>query len=356
MRYLSQLKKKTLKNKVCLLRLDFNTAGNWRLLASLPTLKFLSANCRAVVILSHKGRPNGFNQALTLRPMTRQISKLLKTTVSFVPQFRFEEIKKRIQSSPRGSIFFLENLRFLKEEGGNSPILAKRLASLGDLYVNDAFAVSHRANASISAINKFLPGFAGFELEAEIKNLSRVIKKPQKPLVVILGGLKIEDKLRVVKNLHRAAFAFLIGGALNTALIHKLAGVGKLVLSEDFKYEKGAIRDIGPKSIKRFQDEIKKANTIIWNGPAGNINKSKFTAGTKAIAKSITANLKSFKVVGGGETVAYLKKIRLDKKFDFVSTGGGAMLDFLAGKKLPGIAALESNSRASLAKRREALK
>lgn len=339
--YLSRLKKETLKNKVCLLRLDFNTAGNWRLLASLPTLKFLSANCRAVVILSHKGRPNGFDKTLTLRPMTRQISKLLKKTVSFVPHFRLKETKKRIQSSPRGSIFFLENLRFTKEEERNSSILAKRLASLGDFYVNDAFAVSHRANASISAISRFLPGFAGFELESEIKNLSRAIKKPRKPLVVILGGLKIEDKLRVVKNLHRAASAFLIGGALNTALINKLAGVEKLVLSEDFKYEKGAIRDIGSKSIKRFQKEIKKANTIIWNGPVGNINKSKFTAGTKAIAQAVTTNLKSFKIAGGGETVTYLKKLKLDKKFDFVSTGGGAMLDFLAGKKLPGLEALK---------------
>ncbi|MDP3998985.1 MAG: phosphoglycerate kinase [bacterium] len=344
-RFLSQLKPVNLKDKVCLLRLDFNTDDNWRWLASLPTLKLLTAHCQAVVILSHKGRPAGREKRLSLKRYAKDISRAIKKPVSFAPHFRFPEIKKIIQSSPKKSVFLLENLRFLKEEGDNSSALAKRLATLGDLYINDAFAVSHRANASISAITKFLPSFAGFELEAEIKNLSRVIKKPQKPLVVILGGLKIEDKLRVVKNLHRTASAFLIGGALNTAIIHKISGIGKLVLSEDFKYEKGAIRDIGPKSIKKFGKEILTARTIIWNGPAGDITKPKFTAGTKAIARAVTANLKSFKIVGGGETVAFLKKLKLDKKFDFVSTGGGAMLDFLAGKKLPGLEALKINKR-----------
>lgn len=339
MRYLSQLAPADLKNKICLLRLDFNTEDNWRILASLPTLNFLAAHCRATVILSHKGRPKGFEKQLSLKKYAGELKKLLNKSVVFIPHFHFEKIKNSVQSSPRGSLFLLENLRFLKGEGDNNPALAEQLASLGDFYVNEAFAVSHRANASVVAITKFIKSYAGFGLEAEIKNLSRIIKNPQKPLAVILGGLKIEDKLGVYKNLKNKASAFLIGGALDKQFLNKK--FPKVLWPVDFLYEKGVIRDIGPKSIKKFQGEIKKARTIIWNGPLGNINKKKFEKGTRKIAKSVAANKKAFKLVGGGETVMYLKKLKLDKKFDFVSTGGGAMLDFLAGKKLPGLEVLK---------------
>lgn len=308
-------------------------------MASLSTLKFLTANCRSVIILSHKGRPNGFKKSLSLRKYTKELSKLLKKLVVFFPYFRFEEIKNLIQSSPKKSVFLLENLRFLKEEADNNLVLAEHLASMGDFYVNDAFAVSHRANASVVAIAKYLPSYAGFGLEAEVKNLSQVMKNPEEPLVIILGGLKIEDKLGVVKNLQQKASAFLIGGALNK----KILGfkMPKLIMAVDFKYEKGIIRDIGPQSIKLFQKYIQGAKTIFWNGPLGNINKKQFQNGTKAIIKSVIANKKAFKVTGGGETVMYLKKLKLDKKFNFISTGGGAMLDFLTGKELPGIKALK---------------
>jgi 3-phosphoglycerate kinase len=340
-RFLTQLKPVNLKNKICLLRLDLNTEDNWRLLASLPTLKFLTANCRAVIILSHKGRPVGFEKKLSLRKYSVELKKLLGKIVIFIPHFRFEEIKNLVESSPQGSIFLLENLRFLKEEGDNNPVLAEHLASLGNFYVNEAFAVSHRANTSVVAVTEYLPSYAGFGLESEIKNLSKVMQKPAQPLVVVLGGLKIEDKLGIYHNLKKQASAFLIGGALDKNVL-KLQ-LPKLVIPVDFKYEKGIIRDIGPKSVKLFQKHIKSAKTILWNGPLGNINKKRFEAGTRAIAKAIAANKEAFKVTGGGETVTYLKKLKLDKKFDFVSTGGGAMLEFLAGKKLPGLEALRSN-------------
>lgn len=341
MRYLSELKAEDLSGKVCLLRLDFNTEDNWRLEASAPTLDFLAKNCQATVILSHKGRPSGYEKSLSLRPLRSAIHRVVRKKVAFIPHFRFLEIKELISASPAGSVFLLENLRFLDGEGENNPVLAEHLASLGDIYVNDAFAVSHRANASVVAITKFLESYAGLRLEEEIKNLSEVMTKPPKPLVVVLGGAKIENKLQIYENLKKSAHKFLIGGALDEKILNKLRGKEKILLPVDFKKSKGVIKDIGAQSAKIFEKEIKSAKTIIWNGPVGDIRYKKFTDGTRAAAKAVSKNKKAFKVVGGGETVMFLKKLKLDKKIDFVSTGGGAMLEFLAGKKLPGIEALK---------------
>lgn len=350
MRYLSKLKNKNLKDKVCLLRLDFNTEDHWRMDASIPTIKFLLPRCKAVVILSHKGRPGGVDKQLSLKPTAKVLSQKLKEQAIFISHFRFKEIRSLIYSSPKKSLFLLENLRFLKEEAENGKVLAEHLAMLGDFYINDAFAVSHRANASVVAIAEFLPSYAGLELESEIKNLSKVMKNPKKPLVIVLGGLKIENKLGVVKNLKNKASVFLIGGALNKKLLD--LKLPKVLWPKDFKKENEVIRDIGNESIRLFKKEIKSAKTIIWNGPLGNILDKRFQDGTKEIAKAVAGNKKAFKVIGGGETVMFLRKLKLEKKIDFISTGGGAMLDFLAGKKLPGIAALEGEPRQS----REALK
>ncbi len=348
MHYLSAIKSKALKNKICLLRLDFNTEDNWRMDASLPTIRFLLARCKSVVILSHKGRPRGFSaqggpaggwdDSLSLRPVSKILSRKLKKKVIFVPHFRFQEIGNLLKSSPNGSIFLLENLRFLEGEAENSAILAEHLSGLGDLYVNDAFAVSHRANASVVAITKFLPSYAGLELEKEIQQLSQAIKNPKKPLVVVLGGLKIEDKLRVVDNLRPKSPVFLVGGMLTDELIHKLNNA-ELVLPVDFKKDGETNRDIGPETVKKFCKIIKGAKTIIWNGPVGDIRDRRFKKGTIEIAKCVAS--KKFSIVGGGETVMFIKKLKLDKKISFISTGGGAMLDFLAGRELPGIKALE---------------
>lgn len=338
MRYLKDLARKNLKKKTAILRLDFNTEDNWRMVASVPTVNFLRRKCRAVVILSHWGRPAGFEASLCLKKKAQSLSKLIKKTVVFVPHFRFKEIQKWIDASPAGSVFLLENLRFLKGESENSDQLASQLATLGDFYVNDAFAVSHRTAASVVSLPKLLPRYAGFELEAELKSLGRVMKNPKRPLVVVLGGLKIEDKLDLARNLEKKASAFLIGGALTLSILKD--NIRKAVWPVDFRKENGTIKDIGDKTEKLFSGKIKEAKTIIWNGPVGDIGRKEFRSGTQAIARAIAKNNAAFTVVGGGETVMFLKNLKLDKKIDFISTGGGAMLDFLAGKALPGIRAL----------------
>ncbi|MDE2001692.1 MAG: phosphoglycerate kinase [Patescibacteria group bacterium] len=339
-RFLRTAKKSELKDRIALLRLDFNTEDNWRMDASLQTIRFLLGKSRSVVILTHKGRPDGFEQRLSLRPVAKTLARKLKKKVVFIPHFRFRDIADLVRSAPKGSVFLLENLRFLDGEEANSPVLAEHLASVGDFYVNDAFAVSHRANASVDALPRRMPRYAGLELEAEMKNLTRAMHSPRKPLMVILGGLKIEDKLTVYQNLKRKASLFLLGGALTDDVMRTLAKP-KLMLPVDFRRdETGAVRDIGPKTEKVFCAELRRAKTILWNGPLGNIDDIRFRRGTKAIA-SCVAKSKGFTIAGGGETVMFLKKLKLDKKISFISTGGGAMLDFLAGKKMPGIEALK---------------
>ncbi len=328
-----------LKGKICLLRLDFNTADDWRMEASLPTVKFLHKHCQALVILSHKGRPDGIEESLSLRPESKKLSEALKKEVTFIHHFNLQEIGTQIRSAPKKSAFLLENLRFLPEETKGSAYFAKSLAELGDMYVNDAFAVSHRNDASVAGIAEFLPSFAGFELEKEIKNLSKAIKQPKKPLVVIMGGSKIENKLSVFKNLKPKASLFLLGGLLNDTIL-KMKDK-KLLLPVDLVRDGGDIKDIGPQTAILFAKAVAKAKTIIWNGPVGDIEMEKYSLGSRAIAKAVTANKAAFIIVGGGETVMFLKRIGASKKIDFISTGGGAMLDFLSGKKLPGITALE---------------
>lgn len=346
MRLLSELKKEKLTDKICLLRLDFNTEDNWRMEAVLPTIKFLIKKCHSVVILSHRGRPAKVASSklkvgkFSLKPQAEQLSRLLGRNVIFIKDFNFDEIKKKVFSAKKGSLFLLENLRFLEGEEKNSIALAKQLASFGDIYVNDAFAVSHRANASVSAITEFIKSYAGFNFESEIKNLSSAIKKPKKPLIVILGGIKIKDKITVIKGLYKKADKFLIGGAVNRNILSLKNG--KVIVPVDFKKANDdSIRDIGDNTVAVFCNQIKKAGTIIWNGPLGNIDIKKFEGGTRIVMNCIAKNKKAFKLIGGGETIMYLKKLGLDKKMNFISTGGGAMLDFIAGKKLPGIKALE---------------
>ena len=358
--YLSKIGISKLKG-TALLRLDFNTKDDWRMKAALPTIQFLQKHADKVVILSHKGRPLGFQSQFTLKTDAEELSDLLRRPVAFLPGFNFLQLRSEIEQAKSKSVFVLENLRFMRGEAENEQMFAKNLASLGDYFVNEAFAVSHRENASVAAITSFLPSYAGLGFELEIKNLSRVMTHPKKPLVMILGGAKIEEKLGVIKYFKTKADAFLMGGALaNTLLYLKGVNVGKsliekktsketkallalasIVLPTDFRGESDMIYDIGSESEKRFVDEIKKAKTIVWNGPIGLIEKRQYMNGTLAVARATAANTKAFSVVGGGETVMALKRANLDKQISFISTGGGAMLDFLAGKKLPGIAALE---------------
>ena len=346
-----------------LLRLDFNTEDDWRMRAVLPTIKFLLKTSEKIVIASHHGRPIGTDKKLSLRKNAATLSRFLWRKVIFMPDFDFEKIKEEIKRAPRGSMFLLENLRFNPGEEKNDPKFAKQLASLADFYVNDAFAVDHRANASLVAITKFLPSYAGFELENEIKSLSVLIKKPKHPFVFIVGGAKAADKLGAITYFKKKADWFLLGGGpANTILTLRGMDVKKsvrdtdprdikemklfsrnkkIIVPLDFRWHADAIWDIGPKSAVLFAKKIAAARTILWSGPLGLIEKSAYARGSIAVAKAVVKNRKALSVMGGGETVTFLEKYKLDKKFSFISTGGGAMIDFLAGKKLPGIVALE---------------
>jgi len=360
-RYLRAASRKKLGGTV-LLRLDFNTKDDWRMRAVVPTITFLLKTSDHIVILSHRGRPNGVDKKFSLRKNAATLTRLLGRKVIFLEKFNFPAARAKIAASPRGSVFLLENLRFDPGEEKNDPKFARKLASLGDCYVNDAFAVSHRANASVAAITKFLPSYAGLELEREIVSLSRVMKNPRHPLVFIAGGAKAADKLSVLKYFRTKADWFLLGGGpANTILALRGMDVKKsvrdmdpkdvaamkrfstaksIIIPSDFVWHGNLIWDIGPKTVAKFNEKIMKARTIIWSGPLGLIERPAYARGSLAVARAVVRNRRAFSVTGGGETVMFLKKYRLDKKFSFISTGGGAMLDFLAGEKLPGITAL----------------
>lgn len=380
MKYLSSLKNKNLSGKITLLRLDLNIADSElknknhpRLAGSLPTIEFLIKRGAEIIILSHRGRPKGIEEKYSLKPLAGILSKLLKKPVRFINfntgasdvlnigvNFGTSDVPN-IKNSPSGSVFILENLRFLPGEEKNDKKFAKQLASLGDFYVNDAFAVSHRANASVEAITRFLPSYAGLLMEKEIENLNKAMKKPRKPFVIILGGAKISDKLGIIKNFKKRADKFLIGGGIaNTFLVAEGLPIGdsifeekmvseakkflkspKIILPVDYAIENKKIFDIGPQTVENYTNIIKKAKTIIWNGPMGYFENPKFAKASKSIAKAVVKN-KAFAVIGGGETTAIVSSIKYQVLRNiFVSTGGGAMLEYLAGKKLPGITALK---------------
>ena len=283
---------------VALVRLDFNTEDEWRMEASLPTLRLLLGRGMSIVVMSHRGRPKGFDKKLSLKKDAKRLSKYLKRNVRFIPHFRFGEIKQMIAASPAGSVFVLENLRFLLGEERNSKALGKTLATLGNIYVNDAFAVSHRDDASVDAITRFLPKYAGLELEAELTHLSRAMRKPKRPLVLILGGGKAHDKLGVIRYFAKKAHAILVGGASgNTILkfrgievgnsrvdaeaadrpmLKKFAKFPKIVTPIDSRELKTAMVDIGPRTEKLFANYISRARTVIWSGPMGVIEEKRF--------------------------------------------------------------------------------
>jgi phosphoglycerate kinase len=362
-KYVTSTKASNIKG-IALLRLDFNTTDDWRMKAVIPTVKYLLKNSGKIVIVSHRGRPNGFDPKFSLKKDATKLSRLLGgKKVTFINHFRFDEIKKEIAKAPHGAIFLLDNLRFLKGEEENSLVLAKKLSTLADFYVNDAFAVSHRANASVAAITNFLPSYAGIELENEIHSLGKAMMHSKHPLVLILGGAKASDKLGVIAYFKNKADWFLLGGgSANTmlslngmdvkssikdsdpkdlAVLKTLARYKSVILPRDFVWHKGSILDLGPGTVSDFSKKISTAGTIIWSGPLGLIEKKQYAKASIAVARAVTRNRRAFSVSGGGETVMFLKEYGLDKKFSFISTGGGAMIDFLAGKKLPGIEALK---------------
>lgn len=347
MHYLNKINSDQLRNKTCLLRVDLNIKSlkdTYKINSIIPTIKFLLAKKARVIILSHRGRPNGIDNKLSLKPIARILSKKINTTVKFLPDLDLKTVKENIEHDTKSKIFCLENLRFLPGEEKNNKDLARSLASMGNIYINDAFAVSHRKNASIFAITKYIKSYAGPLLEKEILGLTKATKKPKQPLIIILGGTKIEDKINIVKNLNSQAKFFLLGSSvfneINDPVVKKILKNKKCLLPKDFLKKDGKYFDIGPKTIALYKEIISKANTIIWNGPVGMFENKKYSKGTTEVARAII-NSKAFKVIGGGETANFILNKKMNKNIDLLSTGGGAMLDFLAGKKMPGLEALK---------------
>ena len=314
------------KNKRVLVRCDFNVPlddkGNilddFRIRRTLPTIDYLIKKGAKVILMSHLGSPDGkFVKELQLKPVSEKLAELLG---------------KKIE--------LLENLRFDPGEESNDENFAKELAKKGDIYINDAFGACHRAHASIVGIPKYLPSGAGFLLEKEVLCLTRLSTNPSKPLVAIIGGAKIETKMKLIDKISEFADLVLVGGLIKKEIKEKnikLKNPQKIVEPVD---EAGEGKDIGSKTIKLFKEKILQAKTIFWNGPLGKIEEKEFTAGTEELAKAIIES-GAYSVVGGGETVEFINQLGFGEKFSHVSTGGGAMLAFLSGEKLPGLSALK---------------
>ncbi len=314
-----------------------------------------------VIILSHRGRPKGKETSLSLRSFVGPLSKKLKKKVVFLNNFDFWKIAKRVKESESGSIFLLENLRFLPGENKADRNLAKSLASLGDRFINDDFPTSHHENASNFGLSKLLPSAIGANFKLELKKLDKVMRKPRKPIVLIIGGAKILDKLGVVKNfLNKADYILLGGGPAITMLKARGVHIGKslydpkalikikhLMLKEkivtpvDWKVRKDAIFDIGPHTIKLYGELIQGAGTIIWNGPMGKFEDRSFREGTNALYRAILAQKTANVLIGGGDTLSAISLPKKLRKNVFVSSGGGAMLTYLSGAKLPALKAIK---------------
>lgn len=362
---------KNLKGKTALVRIDLNIGETKnlkkhpRIKGAIQTIKFLRANDCRVVLLSHRGRikTETDKKNLSLKPFAKVFSDILDTQVDFVDYKKIstpsvQTLSMLIKKSKKKSVFLLENTRFFNGEEKNEIQLAKRLANFGDFFVNDAFSVSHRANSSVCAITKFLPSYVGLLLERELKELSAVLQSPTKPLIVILGGAKISDKIGLINNFKNKAEKFLLGGGIaNTLFAYDGLPVGdslyekdinldflknirkKIILPSQVNIFDRKILDISPEAVREFEKEILKAKTIIWNGPMGYFEDKRFAKGTETLKKSVLKNKTAKIIIGGGETAALFTGV--NQKNIFVSSGGGAMLEFLSGVKLPGIEVLK---------------
>jgi phosphoglycerate kinase len=381
-----------LKGKRVFIRVDFNVPqdekGNLtddtRILLSLPTIRFASDAGGKVVLASHLGRPKGKKDPkFSLAPVAERLSKLVGKKVALAPDCIGEEVRKQIGAMKEGEVVLLENLRFHPEEEKNEEAFSRALASLCDTYVNDAFGAAHRAHASTEGMTRYVKTVAaGFLMMKEIGSLEKALVSPQKPYVAILGGAKVSDKIGVIRNLLDKVTTLLIGGGMaytflkgegfqigrslveedqvtfSLKLLEKAKGKIKLLLPSDHvaaermdiqakreivkndKIPAGWVcLDIGPETVKTFSEEIKSAQTIVWNGPMGVFEMEPFSRGTFAIAKAV-ANSSAFSIVGGGDSVSAVNKAGVADKISHISTGGGASLEFLEGKKLPGIEAL----------------
>jgi len=377
------------KNKRVLLRCDFNVPldergvilDDFRIKQTIPTIEYLIEKGAKIILMSHLGKPEGkVVENLRLTPVQEKLMEYLDISITKAPDCLGKEIEDWISEMQPGEILLLENLRFHKEEEENKENFTKSLASLADIYINDAFSACHRTHASIVGIPKYLPSCIGLLLEKEIKILSKILQDPWRPLVIIIGGAK-NDKINFLFHFLEKTDHLLLGGKIaNTILIAKGISLGKELLEKEIinivkKIELtdpklhlpidgiitlenltenhcreggvGSVRreemiyDIGPETIKIFSKIIKSAKMIFWAGPMGMFENEKFEKGTKEIAESIIRNHSAFRIAGGGETITALNKFGLLDKFDYISTGGGAMLSFLSGERLPGLEVLE---------------
>ena len=362
------------KNKKVFLRVDFNVpldkgkiVDNNRIVQAIPTIKFLLDKHAKIIIGTHIGRPEGkFNPDFSTIPVAEELAKLLATPVDATDHVISPVITEKINQMEPGQILMLGNLRFHPEEEKNSESFAKELANYADLYVNDAFAVSHRANSSVEAITNYLPSYSGLLMESEITSLQLLLNNPDHPFVLIIGGAKVSDKAGLLMKLAETADKVLIGGAVaNTFLKAKGEEVGKSLVDDEMIHKCKEILDkykdkmhlpvdfvingegdqlnnldIGPKTIEDFNRVIADGRCIFWNGNMGYTEDAKYREGTLAIAKAMAENLNT-KVIAGGDTVGFVDQQGLIDKFSFVSTGGSAAMQFLAGEPLPGIEALD---------------
>jgi phosphoglycerate kinase len=374
-----------------LVRVDFNVpldggrvADDTRIRAALPTIESLRERDAALVLVSHLGRPKGeVAPELSMRPVGERLAELLGAEVKQAPAVVGDEVETMAAGLGPGDVLLLENVRFEPGETENAPVLAAALAALADLYVNDAFGAAHRAHASTAGVAERLPGYAGLLLESEVNELTRVVESPERPLVVVLGGAKVSDKIGVIERFLEVADSILIGGAMCFSFFRaqRIATGDSLVEEEGVKLAEQALRraegsdcelllpvdlvlgesfdaatarresdgvevpdgwmglDVGPRTAAAYAKRIAEAGTVLWNGPMGAFELEPFAAATKAVAEAVAA-APGTTVVGGGDSVAALNEFGLAEQVDWVSTGGGASLELLEGKKLPGVEAL----------------
>jgi phosphoglycerate kinase len=384
------------KGRRVFLRVDFNVplengkvSDDTRIIKTLPTIELLLNRGAKLIIASHLGRPDGkVNPKYSMKPVQEAFAAILKKPVKFSEQIVGADVEKISHDLANGEVLLLENLRFHKEEEENNPEFAKKLSSLADIYINDAFGAAHRAHASTEGITHYLPSYAGTLMYREIEMLTGLITKPEKPFVAIIGGAKVSSKIKILTNLFNKVDTMLIGGGMAyTFLKSRAVPVGSSLVEKEFESqafqiidkaayenvdfqlpidhviadsfsEKAKIKtvdkmgiidgwmgmDIGPKTVSAYEKIIKSAGTILWNGPMGVFEMDKFSNGTIQIAKAIAkSNAKS--VVGGGDSIAAINKAGVEDKITHISTGGGASLEFLEGKTLPGVAALLKNNK-----------
>jgi len=388
-----------LTGKRVLVRVDFNVpldenqniTDDRRITSSLPTIKKIISSGGKAILMSHLGRPKGkSNPKYSLKPTAKRLSELLGKEVKLAPDCVGDEVKIIVNGMAGGDVILLENLRFHEEEEKNNPEFAKKLAELGDIYVNDAFGSAHRAHASTEGVTKYIQkNAAGYLMQKELDYLGTAVSNPDRPYCAILGGAKISGKIDVINNLLGKVDTLIIGGGMaftffkadgkeigKSLLEEEKVGLAKellgkiknskvkfllpvdVVVADEFKNESPAQTvsidkipsnkmglDIGSETIKLFKDELLKSKTIVWNGPMGVFEMDNFAKGTFAIAEALAEATKkgATTIVGGGDSAAAISKVGLDEKVSHVSTGGGASLEFLEGKELPGVAALTDN-------------